>query len=100
MRVIVTLRARRDLEEAISFVRTEHPDYARRMAQAIRRTIQSIGERPYLGISNARAPHLRSRLVLGFSYRVHYDIRSDAVRIVHIRHTARRTWNPINNESQ
>jgi toxin ParE1/3/4 len=99
MRVVVTSRARRDIEAAISFVETDHPAYARRLAQVVRATIQRIGERPYLGIRNVRAPHLRSRLVLGFPYRVHYDILTDAVRIIHIRHAARRPWDPTADES-
>jgi toxin ParE1/3/4 len=94
MKVVITPQARRDITSAVHFVEVDNPAYARRLARAIRNTVQRIGERPYLGIRNVRAPDLRSRLVLGFPYRVHYLVRADEVRIVHIRHTARRTWEP------
>jgi plasmid stabilization system protein ParE len=61
-----------------------------RVRKAILRTIERVGDRPYLGIKNARAPELRSRLVSRYPYRVHYLPRGAEVWIVHIRHTARR----------
>jgi toxin ParE1/3/4 len=43
---------------------------------------------------NPNAPNLRSLLVSRYQYRVHYEIRGDEVWIVHIRHTARRPYEP------
>ena len=63
------------------------------MRRAILNTLKLIAERPYLGIRNARAANLRSRLVGRYPYRVHYLVEDAAVWIVHIRHTARRPWN-------
>jgi plasmid stabilization system protein ParE len=92
VKIRLTLRARADLAEAVAFVSTEHPAYARRLRHAFLHTIRLISQRPHLGIRNERARDLRSRLVLRFPYRVHYLVRPDEVIIVHIRHTARRPW--------
>jgi hypothetical protein len=43
---------------------------------------------------NPKAPNLRSLLVSRYQYRVHYEIRGDEVWIMHIRHTARRPYEP------
>jgi plasmid stabilization system protein ParE len=76
------------------FVAVDHPAYAKRLRRAILGTIQQISERPYLGIRNARAPELRSRLISRFPYRIPYMIGTDEITIVHVRHTARRAWEP------
>jgi plasmid stabilization system protein ParE len=49
-----------------------------------------VAARPHLGIRNARAPELRSRLVTRYPYRIHYFVENGDVWIVHIRHSARR----------
>jgi plasmid stabilization system protein ParE len=89
-----TPRARADLAEAIAFVSMEHPAYARRLRHAILQTIQLASLQPYLGIRNERVHDLRSRLVPRFPYRVHYLVSPSEITIVHIRHTARRPWDP------
>ena len=68
----------------------ENPAAAARVGRAIFDATALIAARPYLGIRNARAPELRSRLVTRYPYRIHYFVEDADVWIVHIRHSARR----------
>ena len=85
-----TPRARDDLREIMDYVAKENPVGADRVGRAIFDACALIAARPYLGIRNARAPELRSRLVTRYPYRIHYFVEDADVWIVHIRHSARR----------
>jgi toxin ParE1/3/4 len=85
-----TPRARDDLREIIDYIAKENPAGADRVSRAIFDACTLIAARPYLGIRNARAPELRSRLVSRYPYRIHYFVEDADVWIVHIRHSARR----------
>jgi toxin ParE1/3/4 len=90
MTVRFTPRARDDLREILEYIAKENPTGAERVRRAITDTTALIAARPYLGIRNARAPELRSRLVSRYPYRIHYFVENADVWIVHIRHSARR----------
>jgi toxin ParE1/3/4 len=85
-----TPRARDDLQQIMDYIAKENPVGADRVGRAIFGACALIAARPYLGIRNARAPELRSRLVTRYPYRIHYFVEDANVWIVHIRHSARR----------
>jgi len=85
-----TPRARDDLREILQYIAKENPTAAERVGRAIFDTTALIAARPHLGIRNAKAPGLRSRLVTRYPYRIHYFVENADVWIVHIRHSARR----------
>ena len=85
-----TPRARDDLREIMDYIAKDNPVGADRMGRAIFDACALIAARPYLGIRNARARELRSRLVTRYPYRIHYFVEDADVWIVHIRHSARR----------
>lgn len=85
-----TPRARDDLREIVDYIAKENPAAADRVSRAIFDACKLIAARPHLGIRNARAPELRSRLVSRYPYRIHYFVEDADVWIVHIRHSARR----------
>jgi len=85
-----TPRARDDLREIMDYIANDSPASAERVGQAISDACALIAARPHLGIRNARAPELRSRLVARYPYRIHYVVENANVWIVHIRHSARR----------
>ena len=85
-----TPRARDDLREIIDYIAKDNQAGADKARQAISDARALIAARPHLGISNAKAPELRSRLVTRYPYRIHYFVENADVWIVHIRHSARR----------
>lgn len=85
-----TPRARDDLREIIDYIAKDNPAGADKVRQAISDACALIAARPHLGIRNAKAPELRSRLVTRYPYRIHYFVENADVWIVHIRHSARR----------
>ena len=85
-----TPRARDDLRQIIDYIAKENLAGADRVSRAIFDACALIAARPHLGIRNARAPELRSRLVSRYPYRIHYFVEDADVWIVHIRHSARR----------
>ncbi len=92
MKVRYAPRARDDFDEIISYIAKENPQGAQRVQAAILATIKLVAARPYIGIKNARATELRSRLVSRYPYRVHYLLRGQEILILHIRHAARVPW--------
>ena len=90
MTVRFTPRARDDLREILEYIAKENPAGAERVGRAIFDTTALIAARPHLGIRNAKAPGLRSRLVTRYPYRIHYFVENADIWIVHIRHSARR----------
>ncbi len=85
-----TPRAREDLREIMKYIDRENPHAADRVGRAIFDAAALVAARPHLGIRNARAPQLRSRLVTPYPYRIHYFVEGADIWIVHIRHSARR----------
>ena len=90
MTVRFTPRARDDLREILEYIAKKNLTGAERVGRAILDTTALIAARPHLGIRNAKAPELRSRLVTRYPYRIHYFVENTDVWIVHIRHSARR----------
>ena len=92
MKVRFTRRASADLREIRAYHEQESSAVALRVRQAIISAINLVRLRPAIGIRNIRATEIRSKLVTGFPYRIHYRVRSGALEILHIRHTARQGW--------
>ena len=92
MKVRVTPRAGRDLQNIRDFYHRENPSAATRVAQEILSAIALLRRRPDIGIRSIRKPDIRSKLVTGLPYRIHYRVRGGVLEIVHIRHTAKRPW--------
>jgi plasmid stabilization system protein ParE len=92
MKVRYTRRASHDLESILSYIGRDDVIAAERVRRAIVATIKMVSLRPYIGIRNARAPELRSRLVPRYLYRVHYALRDQEIVVLHIRHGARAPW--------
>jgi plasmid stabilization system protein ParE len=92
MRIRFTARALSDVDAILSYIENDNPQAAQRLRRAIFATISLVATRPYIGIKNARAPELRSRLVSRYPYRVHYQVRGQEILILHIRHGAQEPW--------
>ncbi len=72
----------------------EAPEIALRFREAVRRTIQSLGQNPHVGprysSGNPRLRNLRSWPVVGFeAIRIYYVLETDAMHIIRILHGKR-----------
>ena len=70
------------------------PEIALRFREAVRRTIQSLSQNPYVGprysSGNPRLHNLRSWPVAGFeAIRIYYAVEDDAMHIIRILHGKR-----------
>src|ERR1700759_3881409 len=70
MTVRFTPRARNDLREILEYIAKKNLTGAERVGRAILDTTALIAARPHLGIRNAKAPGLRSRLITRYPYRI------------------------------
>jgi toxin ParE1/3/4 len=91
MNVRYSRRARTDLSEILLELEAQSPAGALNVAAAIKRTIGTISRYPlfgrYIGIRQTLM-----RPVVGYPYLIFWRTVSWEVRIVHIRHGARKPW--------
>jgi plasmid stabilization system protein ParE len=93
-RFFLSAHANRDLDEIESYLDKLPKGPAARGAEAIVRTLHSIGKEPYLG-----APHSTLTRMLGVEvrsrlthpYRIYYRLGSATPEIIAVLHTARGT---------
>ena len=74
-----------------------------RFREAVRRTVQSLGQNPHVGprysSSNPRVQNLRSWPVVGFeAIRIYYALEPDAMHIIRILHSKRDVRRILGNE--
>jgi len=93
MKVEYTPRARDDLAAILTYIEQHSPQGARNVARAIRKTIELIGEFPESG-RLAGEQGTRVLPVGRYPYLIYWSIEGAKVWIVHVRHAARRQWNP------
>jgi len=93
MKVRYTPRARDDLRAVLSHIEQRSPQGARNVARSLRKTIELIGQFPQSG-RLAGEQGTRVMPVGRYPYLVYWSIEGDAAWIVHIRHAARRPWDP------
>lgn len=89
MRLRYTPQARSDIVSIADYILEYNPDAALRVRNAIQNGIILIARYPNLGALNAYRPGTRSRVVARYPYRIHYAVTSEAIIILHIRHTSR-----------
>jgi toxin ParE1/3/4 len=92
MRVRYSKQAQADLIEIAQYISVDNPSAAALVSSTIQRAIDLLSRRPGIGMTNRRAPGLRSKLAVPYPYRIHYRIRNETLWIVHVRHTSRREW--------
>jgi toxin ParE1/3/4 len=93
MRVEYSKRAITDLRKIAAYhLRSDDPQVAAAIEQRIRATIVRIARSPDSGPPVVQRPGVRVALVLRYRYKIFYHVMGETIRIVHIRHTARRPW--------
>ena len=92
MKVRFSRQATSDLKEIRAYHEQEGPATALRVRRAVLIAVELLRLRPAIGIRTVGSSDLRSKLIIGYPYRIHYRVRDGALEILHIRHTARRPW--------
>jgi toxin ParE1/3/4 len=93
MRVEYSKRSIADLREIAQYhLQSSDPEVAAALEQRIRATIVRIARSPASGPAVVQRPGVRVAFVLRYRYKIFYKLTADTIRIVHIRHSARRPW--------
>ena len=93
MRVEYSKRATADLRHiADYYARSDDQAVGEMIAAGIREVVARIARLPQMERAVVQRPVVRATLLLPYRYKIFYRIRSNTVRIVHIRHTSRRPW--------
>lgn len=90
MKVVFTKKALADLENLISYSREHWPRSVPRIEARLQGTIQRIGTWPESSQRVEPRPNVRVVPLRPFPYKLFYEVRDDAVTILHIHHAARR----------
>jgi plasmid stabilization system protein ParE len=93
MKVEFTNRALVDLHKISADSRAMFGDAVARTLEArLRDVIQHIAAHPEAAPRVIERPGMRVFPLIRYPYRIFYRVLGDRVRILHIRHTARRPW--------
>ena len=93
MRIVYSPRAIRDLEHIAAYYRTvAGSNIAAAISERIEQVINRIARQPHTAPRVVERRGVHAVLVLRYPYKIFYRMRDDVVEILHIRHTARRTW--------
>lgn len=94
LRIFITPKASRDLENISNYLAQNNPDTALRFFDATRQTIAKLAQMPYLGslyrLDNSQLEGLRKWKVKGFDkYLIFYLIENEKLKIIRILHVSR-----------
>jgi toxin ParE1/3/4 len=78
-----------DFEEAVSFIATDHPAAARKMARRIREAVRLLAEHPGAGRAG-RVPGTRELVIGGTPYILPYRVKDNTVQILRVLHASRK----------
>jgi toxin ParE1/3/4 len=93
MKLRYTLRARADLDEIYAYLRERAPTSAEIIKSVIERRIAWLADFPLMAPTTDE-PGIRELTLVGYPYKVYYEVERNEVWIVHIRHASRRPWKP------
>jgi toxin ParE1/3/4 len=91
MKVRYTVRAQSDLDAIFNYLDQRSPAGAQSVKNVIERRIAGLAEFPFMA-PVTEEPDIRELTILRYPYKVYYEVQSDEVWIIHIRHAARQQW--------
>ena len=93
MRVEYSKRALADINRIATYYRTVASEaVVAEIEDRIRDVIQRIAELPDSAPQSPERPGLRAALLIRYPFRIFYRVVDGRIQIVHIRHTARRSF--------
>jgi toxin ParE1/3/4 len=95
MRIEYSKRAISDLKSIGRYYRDSAGSaVAAAVESRIRQVVARVARAPQTGRPIVQRPGVRVVLLLRYPYKVFYRVLGASIRIVHIRHTSRRPWEP------
>jgi toxin ParE1/3/4 len=91
MKLRLTPQARGDLDDIVVYLDQRSPAGARNVMRAIYAGIDFIQSHPEAS-QRTEHPSVRVCVVRRYRYKIFYCITADAIEILHVRHTSRRSW--------
>jgi toxin ParE1/3/4 len=92
MKVVYTSAALRDLAEIADWLATHYPTIAPDVERRIRDVIGHIGRWPESARRSVRRHEVRVIPAGRYPYKIFYRVMAGTVEILHVHHTARRSW--------
>jgi len=92
MKVEYTNQALADLRRIAADSRAFGEDVAIAVELRIRTVVERVAQHPKTAAPVAERPGMRVVPLIRYPYKIFYRILEDRVRILHIRHTARKPW--------
>jgi addiction module RelE/StbE family toxin len=89
MKVRYTVPAQADLDEIYTYISQHNPHAAERIKRQIKMDADILGELPFIA-RETEYSGTRVRKVRRYPYLIFYSVSEDEVRILHVRHGARR----------
>ncbi len=94
LRIFITPKASRDLDDLFDYLNQNNPDTALRFFDSTRQTIAKLAQNPGIGslysVNNQRLTGLRKRGVKGFEkYLIFYIPQNELLSVVRIIHASR-----------
>jgi addiction module RelE/StbE family toxin len=93
MRIRLTPQAKSDLELIYQYFFKRSQSGASKVLAAIHDALNLLAEHPHAAQATEHQD-IRAAVVRRYPYRIFYTITTDAIEILHIRHTSRRPWLP------
>lgn len=90
MKVVLSSRARDYAKSEATYLAAHRPQAARQFADSLKRLMQHLGQFPHMGQVTAEIPIPGVLRFVTGSYLVDYEVRTDTVVILAIRHGQQR----------
>ena len=93
MRVQYSKRAVSDIKQIVAYYdRSGNPAVAARIVARIQEVVAQITGSPLSGRLVIQRPGVRVLPLVNYRYKLFYRVAGDMIRVIHIRHTSRRSY--------
>jgi plasmid stabilization system protein ParE len=91
LKIVWSSRASFQLDQIYEYIASDSPEAAEELVRFTRKRVERVAQYPRMGASEpAPRKNRRKLLLLPYPYVVRYRVKRDEIRILTIRHTARK----------
>jgi toxin ParE1/3/4 len=88
VKLVWTALAREQLRSAAAYIALDKPQAARRWLTGLREAVDNLRQFPFSGRTVPEFPRLPRRELIHGAYRVIYEVRSEGVFVLSVRHSS------------